>query len=323
MREPSKKAVRIVLGVVLTLALLFVGETAGAEPASMGQHPEHIAWLETRIHEFEQNFLHPWQWRAWASLALVVAVGALGVVLGLLRDKDPKRHLAKRLATYLGGGVAVLTFVHQTAFPVDYRALDRIVAKTKVELQQVRELTSPQYYEFATPELRTKWYELVSARMAKLEALEYDTLAPEAHAHWRLVAHAWAQPARPAWIGRPPQDGQSVSFVGEGVSPELGVAEAASLRDSRDRARAHLVAAVPAASGLTAAQRDSLAAYLLKAAEPANAFVEYDAPTKRYRYYTLLRIPRSALRTNTQAFALWQRIQIPAAVAEALASTKP
>src|SRR5207244_9640872 len=119
-----------------------------------------------------------------------------------------------------------------------------------------------------------------------------------------LVPHVYAASlsaarGQPAWISQPPNDENNLYFIGVGGDTLLEKAKQLAHDDAVARAVGYLSHQFDAAQQQRKeVDSAALSEFVVKFAEEADTYVDYDTQNSAYRYYVLKRMHREAVEEN-------------------------
>lgn len=277
---------------------------------SHGQGNEVSGLLQTLAEPNAQ--ISNWDRTATIMIFLNVAVGVLGLVTGLFQSS--KKRWCKIGTAIAGFIISAIIVINNTVFDVDYRVLRE---RSREGRTIVSDLTI--MINRGVPpdgDSRAAWFDEYGKKLHEFHDLEkqHNELAVNFH----LSSTVYAQSSesinqKPSWISKPPEDPTNLYFLGVGDSPSLAKARGLSQSDAVNRAVDYISSRFQSTQQNETAPVDTaaLSQYLVKSAEPAGVYFDFDPNSRTYRYYTLLRIHKDFVETDLKLFALQRKASVP------------
>lgn len=269
---------------------------------------------ETLIEQYIERataVIWTWRWSAHLVLMLTILVGIFGLVISALQPlKNPT---ATKVTVALGVLVGVGTLVISTAFERDHRVLYGLVAEGDTLINKLLDLrTKCQIVpEADRPTITDEALQVINRVMA----MEGQRYTKQTHA-FHLVPAAYAQTddiqrSIPIWMKQPPSDTTFDYFVGKGVGSDLATAKANAISDAHAGASAfyrtsrslHPTLNIPF-------DFDAYSENITKQMTPASSFFEIKKG-QGYEYYTLRKIPKSAVQTQLSNQLSKAQVDVP------------
>ncbi len=237
------------------------------------------------------------QWESAALFQTVLTVSAVvfGALVTFLQHWN-SRTWCKVATGALGLATAVATGVTAKAFPVDYRLYQKSALQARAKLNCLRDIihrleAGPNEQEELelTMEFTQKLRQIQDIE-AKLTE-EGDAWVSGASLFPTSIVHA--QSNKPNWAENPPQAQSSVFFAGEGTSRSLSEAKAKSVEAALRRSAQLLTKQSKSASAQTALD------FARAVGEVVDTRFDFDARSRTYTYYTLVRLDRILAEPST------------------------
>ncbi len=309
--------------VALVLGILSISAVRVFAQSDDPQIDQIQSLIERRAEKVEH-----WRSEAREILGMTVAVGLLGIAAGGIQSF--KAGWVKPATIAVGLVVSSLTLIQSTVFKTDHRQLLRAASQAEQQLDEAK-LILPQARNARNGDDWAVLVDEIKTRLFRIDALEQQLLSGEsasgavpaaAVATFSLVASAEAAESagEPSWVSEPPTGTDSVYFVGLGSSPSLGEAKRASNQDAVDQALDHFALAAERLETGTL-DPDALSRKIVELANIASTYSTFDPKTGAWRYYTLLRLPRSKIESAVQFYGIEQREAVGDALSGDLATS--
>ncbi len=273
------------IAVVILLFALYIPDLVAS--------PSHIRdALNHRLTVREAEVAN-WQRSANSQLALSIAIGMLGLLVGMLQASQNR--WAKGTTVALGFLVSAITLFTNRVYTADYRTYMRCVEEAKPLIEDLREMVlmfDPDQSSDNQLSIEAEF----KSKCNKFDLIEIKTLGMDPPTHeseskasgWLTLDTVQAQSVSlpPGWTGPVVQTDKSGTFF-------VGYAEDFSLTTARTKSLDSGVKV--AAQWLIRGQnRETLTPQLMElvkhAAEASDTWFSYDSSARVYHYYTRLRL---------------------------------
>lgn len=307
MRNKRLASLTISLALILSLAPVALYAQASENRRS------DVEQLRTSLQKHEVR-IQGWEKTANIIIGLTLTVGILGVIVGLLQGLQ--KNWCKTATVVIGAAISIITLVNNTLFPDDYRVLRQKALQGSEILSDFEKVVAsgpPQ-----GDDDRNAWLDECKKFDHQLYELELEELHQGVRnsSNLNLIPPVYAAPhadraQKPAWIAKPPTDQNNLYFLGEGVDKSLEKAREASHTDAISRATAYFSRSLGGVqqTQVSAVDLNALSGYLVKSAETAGTFFDYE--NDAWHYYTLLRLHREILETDLKFWELERRKDVP------------
>lgn len=247
-----------------------------------------------------------WELNSYFALMMVLAVGILSAVLAFLQKFDLKRKTI--ITALIGLFIAVITVIDASVLP-DYNTLKKKVLEAEQIMNEIEiELTL-----VVDEQDKSLWMNNIREKLKKISEIEYELIAFNDEFDVNLVSPLYAQAKRmPEWISRPPEDDYFLYFLGEAVGNSLASAETFSAENAREAAVNYLVEQISKLKSFDRKEinHEKLSDYLINSAEIYRTYYEVDKNSRKYVYYTLLRLAKNLIEIDATFFALEKNIKL-------------
>ena len=264
--------------------------------------------------DFVDGKIKRWQWYFWISLISTITVGLLGLVITLLQSIDNAKF--KMHIICLGTVISASTFLTNTILTGNFQAYERI--EQEALLKRLEMINWIDIYraerndanKAAAEQKISEAYNAITALENSLISSKTNAIANAADA-LMLMDPAYAA-AEPGWIRTIPEDSNYLYFVGFADSDMLAGLDVQAQRNAMQSAANFMTGEF----GEEAKKIDSekLAKFLSEATEPFSSYISRDPKSAIYRYYSLIRISRNAMRNSLMLFGVQNQVDISEAL---------
>jgi hypothetical protein len=307
---------KILIAILIALLMLLLVTPILGQPDGVDGAGPLRTLLDKRIAKVQE-----WRADAAITLALTLAVGLLGIASGALQIGGAK--WIKPATAAIGVTISVLTLIQSEVYKFDRFTLDRAATRAERIIEDV-ELVLPQVEFVESPEDWQVFAELVNEKIDRIDVIEdqlkgFDvspggdqvaTLLPG----W--IPAALAAERRPSWIDKSPTSRSELFFVGHAVDRSLRAAQQDSHDDAMEQAVAYFVNVTEEARGTARFDAEELSARIVETAEVESTYYEFHRELGGWRFYTLLRVARSAVDRSIEYFSIEQRQMVPESVVD-------
>ena len=297
-----KKRIRL----VVLLALVMGGLTVSS--LAYGQDSDEANELHGLVHKNEAQ-IAKWERTARVMVVITVVVGILGVIAGALQVSQQK--WCKTATIFVGLAVSGMTVVLNTAFPKDYRELYSLADTGRKLLEGLDVMITRGIPKDEGS--RKGWFEDFQRRLDQFLDLGKEIHRTAARLETLPTVYAQSSGRKPDWVFKLPDDRTSLYFLGVGDDPLLGKAREVSHDNALHRAVEYFSRQFQGIQQTKQVSLDpaALSEYVVKSAEEAGTYFEYDPASRSYLYYTLLRIHKDIAEANLKLYGLQKRITVP------------
>jgi hypothetical protein len=231
------------------------------------------------------------------TLTLTIIVGSLGIILGLIQALNIRR--IKLCTAILGATVSIVTLINSTVYKTDYHTYRRKINRANQILEDVDVKLCIDRTNF-DGDATNIWLEEIRILLGQVTKMDTDLHAFNKTAlEFTEIAYAASAPAPPAWLQRPPQDGNYFYFVGGGQGSSLRVAKQNSLlqieHSASDQLSEKILRQLPSeTNSILHRQQDInyIRNIVHQHTQVVSTYFQQNPRDGMYNYYTLIRIGR-------------------------------
>jgi tetratricopeptide (TPR) repeat protein len=257
--------------------------------------------------------INTWHMFYWLSLISMLLVGLLGLVIPLLQSIDQNKFKIHTIC--LGTLISACTFLTNSFLKGDYRQYDRIESVALVKQAELLNLVD--VYKVSPDEDSKKiLWDQIKSLFSDIASLEDTLTVSKANAlaqnsgEIMLIKSAYATTTEPSWVKSIPQDDNYLYFVGFADSGKLKGLEDDAQNNAMESAKAYMFEQFGNNSNKKI-NPDKLAKFLADYTETFSSYIKIDAKKKVYRYYSLIRISKNALKSGVTLFGIEHNVSIP------------
>lgn len=263
---------------------------------------------------FVEDKIKRWQWYFWISLIATIAVGLLGLIITLLQSIDQAKY--KTHIICLGTLISASTFLTNTFLTGNFRTYERI--EQEALLKQLEMVNWIEIYrgerneanKAAAEQKISEAYNAITALENSLISSKTNAIA-SAGAGLNLIDAAYAG-GEPAWISSIPEDSNYLYFVGFADSDMLAGLDVKAQSNAMQSAANYMSGEFSQEAKKIDAEK--MAKFLANATEPFSSYISHDAKSGLYRYYSLIRISKNAMKNSVVLFGVQNRVAISEAL---------
>ena len=243
-----------------------------------------------------------------AMLTLVVAI--LGAITGILSQIEAK--WTKIVIALAGAAIAILTAVINIRYPVDYKTYKKLSADATMIVDQINMQISWMSGIKDPNEIRKFIDDNIMPKLQQITDFDKQLIHARNDTAVYGISEAFAQEMAPQWITNPPKEGDTLYFVGFGVSSDPKKAENTAIDYTKATARIIILDALVESEQKKGNPSNPLIVQsVLDGASVINKFVKYDAQKKVFRHFSLLRIDIDTIQSRLALLAAREHIVIP------------
>ncbi|MFY9557382.1 MAG: hypothetical protein WAV47_21940 [Blastocatellia bacterium] len=227
-----------------------------------------------------------WEFEAKLLIFLTILVAVLGLITGALQKSTSPR--CKSATVAAGILISVITIITTTAFESDHRTLRRSANQARKlhakVLEKITELRT-----ISDPKDRQKSIELIQNYLSEIFDVR-DKILTGANEPYRglfeLGTTVQAQSGQPDWISKSQSEKFNIFFTGISENTSLKEAQETSFKNALNQAIAQLY-------GKAGYDIDAIGNAVSQSAEVAETNFSFNPDTKKYKFYTLLKLNRT------------------------------
>jgi tetratricopeptide (TPR) repeat protein len=258
------------------------------------------------------NKIKIWHLYFWISIISTISVGVLGLLITLFQSIDQVKY--KTYTICLGTIISACTFLSHTFLKGDYRQYERIEQAGLIKQEELSNLV--ENYKKADDENKKIFWSNIKALIYQINSLEDSLTASKTDtttslASIQIIDSAYAGTA-PGWITALPEDDNYLYFIGFADSASLANLNTAAQQNATQSAVSYMTEQFGQAAKKI--DPEKLAKFLADSAEPYSSYISSDSGNKVYRYYSLMRISKNAIKTGVELFGVENNVAIPAAL---------
>jgi tetratricopeptide (TPR) repeat protein len=255
-----------------------------------------------------EELIAGWENEAAVSLALVVAIGTLGILVGLFQKL--KVRWASTATLIAGVLVSALTLFHNSAFNGDHRELRRMACEGHKKLTELKLLVDLYGKADAQDqEVILKDFRRIKDEIYDIEGQKYAWNETSIS----LIPAAFAQNSQPPeWVSMPPSDRKNFYFVGVGYGDLMAVAKEDANQHAIVQAVDYIAETLyESRQNVEEINIDAVAEFVVESSREEERYFTFDEERGIYVYYLLMSINKRSVTTDLELYAIQEKVDIP------------